>query len=87
MQALRNRADGYWVASTDSDAAEHAITGNVPTDQLRTATLLSDGASRAVDRFHLSDWTLTMADLREYGPQAVIRRVRETEYLDLGGQR
>jgi hypothetical protein len=52
----RNHPDGFWVASTDPDAAQHALTDTVARDGLRRAAVLSDGTTRLVDRFGLLDW-------------------------------
>jgi hypothetical protein len=40
---------------------------------------MSNGASRVVDRFGLTDWAGLMADLASVGPAEVVRRVREAE--------
>ncbi|MFI8204863.1 hypothetical protein [Streptomyces sp. NPDC085937] len=37
-------------------AAEHTATGPVPLESLASVLLLSDGATRLVDRFDLADW-------------------------------
>jgi len=42
----RNHPDGFWVASTDPSAAEHALTDTVARDGLQRAAVLSDGATR-----------------------------------------
>src|SRR6266568_8478059 len=54
LRAHRNRPGGFWVASTKPDAAAQALTGSVPRTQMRAAAVLSDGASRLVDRFGLA---------------------------------
>lgn len=41
----RNRADGYWIASTDPTAAHHAITVSRPMKRSRWAVAASDGAA------------------------------------------
>ena len=53
--AARNVPGGFWVATTDPAAAEHALTGEVPVSAVRQVAVLSDGAARAVE-FGLSDW-------------------------------
>ncbi|MBE3008369.1 hypothetical protein IL992_04105 [Microbispora sp. NEAU-D428] len=52
----RNRDGGFWVASTDPLAADQALTGTIPTDQVRAATLLTDGAADAVNRYQFTTW-------------------------------
>jgi len=50
-------------------------------------TLLSDGASRLVDRFELADWAEALRLIREQGPTALIREVRAAELSDTEGRR
>ena len=87
MRSYRNRPGGFWVASVDPDAAREATSGTVPLDGLRAATLLSDGASRLVDRFHLATWPELLKILAEDGPGELIRRVRSAEDTDPRGER
>ena len=83
----RNHPDGFWVASTDPSAAQHALTDTVPRDGLHRAAVLSDGATRLVDRFSLLDWTDFLGILAEQGPEAIIAQVRAAEHSDPDGQR
>jgi hypothetical protein len=83
----RNHPDGFWVASTDPAAAEHALTDTVPRDGLRRAAVLSDGATRLVDRFGLLDWPSFLDILAEQGPDAIIAQVRAAEDSDPDGRR
>lgn len=76
MRANRNQPGGYWVAKEDPRAAAEAITGSCPSSELTGAVLLSNGASRIVDRFRLADWPEVLAVLASSGPAAIIRRVR-----------
>ncbi|WP_433417545.1 protein phosphatase 2C domain-containing protein [Microtetraspora malaysiensis] len=87
MRAHRNRDGGFWVASSDPLAAEQALTGAVPADQIRAAALLSDGASRPVDRFHLATWRQVLDILAQHGPSELIRQVRDAEHSDPAGKR
>lgn len=86
MQRLRNDDDGYWIASSEPAAASHALTGTVPLGTISSAALLSDGASRLVDRFHLTNWSDALDLLRQQGPQELIRRVRKAEWSDPEGR-
>ena len=63
----RNHPDGFWVASTDPSAAQHALTDTVPHGGLERAAVLSDGATRLVDRFGLLDWPSFLDVLAEQG--------------------
>ncbi len=87
LRGHRNRDGGFWVASVDPLAAEQALTGSVPVDQVRAAALLSDGASRLVDLFGLATWRRLLDLLEEAGPEGLIGRVREAERGDLDGSR
>jgi hypothetical protein len=87
MRDHRNRDGGFWVASVDPLAADQALTGHVPADRVRAAAVLSDGASRLVDRFGLATWRQGIDLLRERGPAGLIRLVREAERSDLAGTR
>ena len=83
----RNQPEGFWVASTDPAAAEHALTGTVARDGLRRAAVGSDGATRLVDRFGLLDWPSFLDVLTEQGPDAIIDQVRAAEHSDPDGRR
>ena len=83
----RNHPDGFWVASTDPAAAQHALTDTVARDGLHRAAVLSDGATRLVDRFSLLDWPTFLSILAEQGPGAIIGQVRAAEDSDPDGQR
>jgi hypothetical protein len=84
MSSHRNQRDGFWVAAANPDAAKHALVGC--TSRLRCALLLSDGASRLVDRFHLATWVQLLAIAESQGAGEVIRRVRDAESTDPGGR-
>ena len=79
FRANRNQPGGFWVAKNDPLAADEAVVGSLPTGDLAGATLLSNGASRIVDRFGLADWPQVLALLGTAGPAEIIRRVREAE--------
>ncbi|MEU2057186.1 integrase [Streptomyces bungoensis] len=87
LTGLRNRPGGFWIAGPDPRAAEHALTATVPLDSLASVTLLSDGATRLVDRFELADWQEALDVLDSFGPDELIRRVRNAEDGDLDGRR
>jgi hypothetical protein len=77
VRAARNSPDGFWVASTRPEAAYEALTGEA--SDVRRAALLSDGASRLVERFGLMDWTELLDLLGREGPEELIRRTRASE--------
>lgn len=87
LRSYRNRDGGFWVAAADPLAADQALTGSMPVDQIRAAALLSDGASRLVDRFDLRTWRQMLDTLDKSGPDEVIREVRAAEHSDPQGSR
>ncbi|GAA3809314.1 protein phosphatase 2C domain-containing protein [Streptomyces phyllanthi] len=87
LTRLRNRPGGFWIAGPEPQAAEHALTGTVSLGSLASVTLLSDGATRLVDRFELADWDKVLCLLNSSGPDELIRRVREVEAEDPNGRR
>ena len=87
LRAHRNQPGGFGVASTEPEAAQHALTGSVPRAQVRTAALFSDGASRLVDRFGLATWEDALKVLDTLGPSELLRKVREAENSDPSGSR
>jgi hypothetical protein len=87
LRRHRNQAEGYWVASSTPDAAYHALTGSVPRLELRRAALLSDGATRLVDRFGVMAWPGVFDVLDREGPYSLILQTREAESSDPEGLR
>ncbi|MFB6529085.1 protein phosphatase 2C domain-containing protein [Streptomyces sp. NPDC056399] len=81
-RALRNRPGGYWVAAADSRAAEAALSGVYPREDVARAALLTDGAARLTDTFALTDGAGCLDILKDEGPESLIRRVREVELTD-----
>ncbi|MEW2590441.1 hypothetical protein AB0893_08505 [Micromonospora aurantiaca] len=79
LRSRRNSPGGFWVAKNDPAVVAEAVTGACPAGEVGTAALLSNGASRLVDTFGLSDWAGLLRLLETDGPADVIRRVREAE--------
>ncbi|MGP3960783.1 hypothetical protein ACTWPT_32710 [Nonomuraea sp. 3N208] len=75
------------MVATDPLAADQALTGSMSADQIRAAALLSDGAARLVDRFHLTTWREALDLVDQHGPAELISRVRAAERSDLRGER
>ncbi|MGE5134651.1 MAG: protein phosphatase 2C domain-containing protein [Gemmatimonadota bacterium] len=78
VRAHRNRTGGFWVASTDPDAAYQAITGSVPLAQVSEAGLFTDGITRLLDRYGYT-WPVIFSALRSGGPARLISLVRAAE--------
>ena len=72
LRGYRNRVGGFWVASVDPAVATEAIVGLQPTEGLQSVLLLSDGASRLVDRFDLTTWPGLVELVGLERPDAVI---------------
>ncbi|MEV6347470.1 hypothetical protein [Actinoplanes sp. NPDC051851] len=79
LRSHRNQPGGFWLAKDDPYAAEEAVTGSRPLAGVNSAALLSNGASRLVDTFHLADWAGALALLASSGPDELLRRVRRAE--------
>jgi len=79
LRARRNQPGGYWIAKDDPHAATQAVTGSLPLGRLNGATLLSNGASRIVDPYHLSEWPTVLELVRTRGPDEILRQIREAE--------
>ncbi|GLW31876.1 protein phosphatase 2C domain-containing protein [Actinoplanes regularis] len=87
LRSHRNRPGGFWVAAADPGAANEALTGTVPLGDISTVALLSDGASRLVDRFGLATWSQLLATLSSQGPAELVSQVRRAEKSDETGDR
>jgi hypothetical protein len=87
LRRHRNQAEGYWVASSVPDASYHALTGSFRRLEVRRAALLSDGATRLVDRFGIMAWPHLFDLLDREGPYALIMQTREAESADPEGRR
>lgn len=77
VRSKRNASGGFWVASTNPQAAYEAITGIV--DDVTHVTLLTDGVTRLVEYYGYS-WTDLFELLSRHGPSGLIQRVREAEH-------
>ena len=85
LQARRNQPGGYWIAKDDPHAAEEAVTGSRPLHDLDSVALLSNGASRIVSPYGLTDWPGVLELLGANGPADIILRVRQSEARTSGG--
>ncbi|TYC21795.1 hypothetical protein FXF52_24105 [Micromonospora sp. MP36] len=79
LRARRNQPGGYWIAKDDPHAAAEAVTGSRPLHDLAGVALLSNGASRIVSPYALTDWPGVLDLLSANGPADIIRRVRQAE--------
>ncbi len=79
VSAARNSPGGFYVASTMPDAAYQAIRGSTVVSAIRRAALLTDGAARLVERFHVLQWPQLLDLLTTEGPAELIHRTRKAE--------
>jgi hypothetical protein len=79
LQACRDQPGGYWIARDDPRAAEKAVTGSRPLRDVDSLALLSNGASRIVSPYGVTDWPGVLEVLDASGPAEIIRRVRQAE--------
>jgi len=77
--AVRNTAEGFWVASTKPEAARHAVVGSVSlaAQPVQAAAVLTDGAATLVER-HGQTWKCLFSVL-DAGPHELVRRTREAD--------
>ncbi|GAA4259878.1 hypothetical protein [Dactylosporangium darangshiense] len=87
LRQHRNQPDGFWVAASAPEAAQHGLTGRLPSSRLRSVLLLSDGASRLVDRFGLWSWGKLVEVATTHGGESVLQAVRTAEREDAAGER
>jgi hypothetical protein len=79
LRARRNQPGGYWIAKDDPHAAEEAVTGSMALHDLNGVALLSNGASRIVSPYALTDWPGVLELIDADGPADIIHRVRQAE--------
>ncbi|WP_405767441.1 protein phosphatase 2C domain-containing protein [Streptomyces sp. NBC_00080] len=87
QRQTRNTASGYWVAAAGPEAAEHALTGSTPAQDVRAAALLSDGTACLVTDYAMATWSEVFTTLRAGGPRELIDIVRKVEATDPRGHR
>ena len=81
----RNRPGGFWVASSNPEAAYHAYVGNLQHDASSTvnrAALLTDGASSVVDTYAFATWAEVMKVMEAEGPGSLLKIARSIELDD-----
>jgi Protein phosphatase 2C len=81
VRSLRNRPGGFWVASTEPEAAAHAVTGTVPLAGTAEAGLFTDGVARLTE-WYGDSWPAIFGRLRTSGPGRLLADLRSTERAD-----
>jgi protein phosphatase 2C-like protein len=87
VRALRNTPQGFWVAGTRPEAAYEALTGSCELSGVRRAAVLTDGATRLVERFGVLGWPGLLDLLDTAGPAELIRRTRAAERAENPAER
>lgn len=75
VRESRNSPGGFWVASTEPEAAYHAVLGTARANEF---ALMSDGCTRLVE-YYGHTWESVWRHLRTRGPHSLIDWVREEE--------
>ncbi|GAA0948733.1 protein phosphatase 2C domain-containing protein [Kribbella koreensis] len=83
----RNRADGWWVAAAEPEAARHAVVNTYARGDIRRLAIFSDGATRPADQMGLYTWSEYLDLLDNVGAAGLIAHVREIEIADPDGAR
>jgi hypothetical protein len=79
VRSLRNKRGGFWVASTEPEAAYRAVTGSVPFGTGAEVGIFTDGVSRLVESYGY-EWEHVFSVLETSGPSGVIALVRGAEH-------
>ncbi len=79
--------DTHPAAGPVPEVAAQARTERLPVAGLRAIALLSDGATRIVDQYHLLNWRGLLTVLADGGPAELIGRARAAEASDPDGIR
>lgn len=87
QRQVRNTPEGYWVAGSRPEAAQHALTGTTPLRGIRSAAVMSDGVSRLVTEYGMATWSDVFTTLQAGGPRELIEAVRKVEATDPTGVR
>ena len=77
VRSLRNKPGGFWVASTEPEAAYRAVSGSTHLGR-RRGGIFTDGVSRLTE-FYGYEWEQVFSILKSSGPGGVIALVRSME--------
>jgi hypothetical protein len=79
VRGYRNSDDGgFWVASTQLEAADHALPASLALADIDAVAVLSDGTSRLPERYGWT-WEQFMDEITAEGPAHIIAKTREAE--------
>lgn len=82
IRRMANQPGGFWIASLDAAAAEHAISGSVPLGGGVSIMLTTDGFLRLIDPFGKYSAGTLMAGARERGLASLLKELRAAEAGD-----
>lgn len=86
--AAKNHEGGYWIAGSDPQAVEHAITGEWSTNSVRRLAVFTDGAARFINMFRPNTtWRSVLEILKHNGPERLLEEIRLAEHCDKEGKR
>lgn len=78
VSRLRNSPDGFWIVSTNPAAADYALSGSMPRDQVRRVLLATDGTTRLVHRYGRT-WRQLINQADTHGPGSLLVDVRRED--------
>jgi hypothetical protein len=78
VRSLRNKPGGFWVASTEPEAAYRAVARSTPFEAGAEIGIFTDGVSRLIE-FYGYEWEQVFSILESIGPSGVIALVRSVE--------
>lgn len=78
VRSLRNKPGGFWVASTEFEAARQAFAGSLPWTAAAEVGMFTDGVSRLAE-FYGYGWEQVFSVLAVSGPGGLISLVRAVE--------
>ncbi|WP_020522847.1 protein phosphatase 2C domain-containing protein [Catelliglobosispora koreensis] len=81
VMKVRNRPGGFWVAASESDAANEALTGSFALADIVTIGVFTDGLSRLAERYGRS-WLDIFALAASKGMHSLVADVRAAEIAD-----
>ena len=81
VRTVRNQPGGFWVIGAVPGAADHALTGCIPSASVQRVLLCSDGVSRLTERYGWT-WSGVFTAFDRGGADSLIRAVRASEVSD-----
>lgn len=87
-QDLLNKENGYWMAAPQSMVADNVIAGKIPLSNVKSFALMSDGFTRAVDKYKLfGSYEKMLSKIKCVGVGEILKMVRDVENADPAGKK